>query len=112
MYKQKEKTDYEKGREIVEVTGVYLHQTEKAALIVFNSIECWLPNSQFAHELEISNVQTGDCTAFIPRWLAEKNGLDYEEHEVEAVEGEDEDESDEDSYEKMMGDMEGTGEGT
>jgi hypothetical protein len=60
--------------EIVEVTADLKHETEKAYLLIFDGAhEVWVPKSQVEDH--------GDGTFTMPRWLADKNKLDYEEIE-------------------------------
>ncbi len=96
-------SDFNKGKQIVAVEGVFVRETELAKLVVFNSKQCWLPVSQFGKEIEISDIDSGECIVYIPRWLADKNELDYDELEEDELElDEEEDEDDQDSYGRMM----------
>lgn len=53
-------------------------QTSKAGLFVVDGREVWLPWSQIAEESEVA--KDGDSgVIYIPRWLAEKNDLEYDE---------------------------------
>jgi site-specific DNA-methyltransferase (adenine-specific) len=55
-----------------------LRQTEKAALCLIGDEEVWLPWSQIDKGSEIA--KDGDSgTVYIPRWLADDKGLEYEE---------------------------------
>lgn len=72
------------GKDTVSAEGILLHQTDKAHLIEFLNVgKVWLPTSQYAKECEISDTETGECTVFIPRWLAENNNIKYDEYETE-----------------------------
>jgi hypothetical protein len=79
-----------KGKEIVHIEGTFLAETEKANLVAFmvnrSLKDCWLPKSQFSEPLEILDVDTGECSCLIPRWLADKYDVDYEELDPEEVE--------------------------
>lgn len=53
-------------------------QTEKAALCLIDGEEVWLPWSQIDEQSDIeTDGDSGD--AYIPLWLAEEKGLDYDE---------------------------------
>ncbi len=105
-------SDFNKGKQIVSVEGVFIRETERAKLVVFNSKQCWLPVSQFAKEMEILDIDSGDCVVYIPRWLADKNKLSYDEvedEEGELEEGDEKDEVDQDSYGRMMDSLDSSG---
>lgn len=77
-------SDFNRGKEIVLVQGTFERDTEKAELISFltdggTPKQHWLPKSQYGKDSEISDVSTGACKLYIPRWLAEKNEIEYEE---------------------------------
>lgn len=86
--------NYAKGKEIVSAEGNYIRQTEKAHLVDFSDTAkpIWLPVSQYGKAIEIADIDTGECTVFIPRWLAEKNNISYEEYDPdeEGIEAEEE----------------------
>jgi hypothetical protein len=55
-----------------------VRQTDKAALCLIDGEEVWLPWSQIDEGSEIE--RDGDSgSAYIPRWLAEKHNLNYDE---------------------------------
>lgn len=60
-----------------ETVGVYFdevkRETDKAILFVFDEKEVWLPKSQI-----VETQFDANSVVWIPRWLAEKNELDYE----------------------------------
>ncbi len=95
-------SDFNKGKQIVAVEGVFIRETKLAKLVVFNSKQCWLPVPQFGKEMEILDVSTGDCVVYIPRWLADKNELGYDELEEDELKLGEKDEADQDSYGRMM----------
>ena len=115
MSNTRTKTTYQRGKELVEVQGIYLISTEKSDLIDFPEkvTPIFLPHSQYGRPLrdaiDTNVVGAGsDVIAIIPRWLADKNSLSYEEYErPEEEEGEDLPEAewdDRDAYAKMMSD--------
>lgn len=54
-----------------------IRQTEKAGLFEIEDEEIWLPWSQVEDSGPAKNGDTGPL--YVPRWLAEKNHLHYEE---------------------------------
>ena len=95
-------TNFNAGKEIVMVEGIFKRETEKAVLIGFAFLgDIWLPLSQMPSFPEIGDVSTSECTALIPRWLAEKNKIPYEEYEMDADELDEKDWDDRDSYTQM-----------
>ena len=101
-------SDYARGKEIVTAQGLYILEAPSGKAILVNFVgkgDTWLPISQMAKDVEIPDASNSNCIVFIPRWLAEKNNLDYEDYEMELnEEGEldEKDWEDKDSYTKMM----------
>jgi len=76
-----------KGNERVVVTGIFKHGTDKATLMFFEDVgEAWLPNSQF--NPPSVEVEKDKWAMFIPRWLADAKGMNYEEYDPEDWESE------------------------
>lgn len=65
------------GNDIVVVEGVFITETPKATYMRVNGEEVWFPKSQFKRESELKDKDSGLWAVFIPRWLADKNDLDY-----------------------------------
>jgi hypothetical protein len=94
-------TSFAEGKVLVLTEGIFMRETEKAVLIGYPIIgSIWLPLSQMPKFPEIFDVQSGECEAIIPRWLAEKNGIEYTE--IDPIEMEEKDWDDRDAYAEMM----------
>ena len=94
-------TSFAEGKVLVLTKGIFMRETEKAVLIAYPVIgSIWLPLSQMPHYPEISDVQAGECEVIIPRWLAEKNNIEYEE--IDPIEMEEKDWDDRDAWANMM----------
>jgi len=80
-----------KGKEIVSAEGIFLRTSKTGASHVFEFLGAGvvnLPVSQFIKETEISDMDSGECTVFIPRWLAESRGMKYSDYAMDDEEDE------------------------
>ena len=55
-----------------------VRQTDKAGLFLIAGQEVWLPWSQIGEDSEVKDDDDAGMI-YIPRWLAEKHELEYEE---------------------------------
>ena len=69
-----------KSTDTVIAEGVVIHETAKAVLINFPwAGKVWIPKSQLRRELDVPGSEQEECTVYIPRWLADKSEIDYDE---------------------------------
>jgi hypothetical protein len=71
-------SDNDRNEQVAIHVDRLIRQTSGAALCEIDGEEIWLPWSQIDEDSEIS--KDGDSgTAYIPRWLADAEGVEYEE---------------------------------
>lgn len=76
--------------DIVVVTGDIITATDKACFMQIQGEKVWLPSSQFKRQSIQDKYKPERWTMFIPRWLAEERGFDYQEEDDWTDEQEDE----------------------
>ena len=71
------------GKDTVVVVGKVLHETEKAMLVQSELSKKWVPMSQLHQPLVATDEEVEEFYFFIPKWLADKNGFNWDEYDPE-----------------------------